>query len=99
MVLPTSQIAVRAHLDAWFERHGVQPRIAGEFDDSALLKTFGAAGMGIFPAAEWVHDELIAHYAVRKLATCDGVNEHFYAIGTEKKVQHPLVQRLLQTTA
>ncbi|MES2973459.1 MAG: LysR family transcriptional regulator [Pseudomonadota bacterium] len=99
VVLPTSQIAVRAHLDAWFERHGVQPRIAGEFDDSALLKTFGAAGMGIFPAAEWVHDELIAHYAVRKLATCDGVNEHFYAIGTEKKVQHPLVQRLLQTTA
>jgi hypothetical protein len=24
------------------------------------------------------------------------VIEHFFAIGTEKKVQHPLVQRLLQ---
>jgi hypothetical protein len=23
------------------------------------------------------------------------VTEHFFAIGTEKKVQHPLVQRLL----
>jgi len=99
VVLPASQIAVRAQLDAWFDRHDVQPLVAGEFDDSALLKTFGAAGMGIFPAAEWVHDELIAHYAVRKLVTCDGVSEHFHAIGTEKKVQHPLVQRLLRATA
>ena len=99
VVLPTTHIAVRAQLDTWFERHAVQPLIAGEFDDSALLKTFGSAGMGLFPAAEWVHDELIAHYAVRKLFTCDGVNEHFFAIGTEKKVQHPLVQQLLRATA
>jgi hypothetical protein len=26
------------------------------------------------------------------------VIEHFYAIGTEKKVQHPLVQRMLQAS-
>jgi LysR family transcriptional activator of nhaA len=26
------------------------------------------------------------------------VKENFYAIGTEKKVQHPLVQRLLQAS-
>ncbi len=99
VVLPTSHVAMRALLDQWFERQGIQPLIAGEFDDSALLKTFGSAGMGIFPAAEWVHDELIAHYAVRKLDTCEGVSQHFYAIGTEKKVQHPLVQRLLFATS
>jgi LysR family transcriptional activator of nhaA len=70
--------------------------VVGEFADSALLKTFGASGMGVFPAAEWVHDDLQAHYAVQRLGTCDGVSENFFAIGTEKKVQHPLVQRLLQ---
>ena len=68
----------------------------GEFEDSALLKTFGASGMGIFPAAEWANDDLLAHYAVQRLGPCEGVNEHFFAIGTEKKVHHPLVQRLLQ---
>lgn len=52
--------------------------------------------MGVFPAAQWVHDDLLAHYAVQHLGPCDGVTEHFYAIGTSKKVQHPLVQRLLQ---
>jgi len=68
----------------------------GEFADSALLKTFGASGMGLFPAAEWVHDDLLGHYAVQRIGPCEGVTEQFFAIGTEKKVQHPLVQRLLQ---
>ena len=96
LLLPTAHTAVRARLDNWFEQRAIRPRIVGEFEDSALLKTFGASGMGIFPAAEWAHDDLLAHYAVQRLGPCEGVTEHFFAIGTEKKVQHPLVQRLLQ---
>ena len=96
MLLPTGHTAVRTRLDHWFEQRGIRPRIVGEFEDSALLKTFGASGMGVFPAAEWVLDDLLAHYAVQRLGPCDGVTEHFFAIGTEKKVHHPLVQRLLQ---
>lgn len=95
VLLPTAHAAVRARLDHWFEQLGVRPRIVGEFEDSALLKTFGASGMGVFPAAESVQEELLAHYAVQRMGQCAGVTEHFYAIGTEKKVQHPLVQRLL----
>ena len=96
MLLPTAHTAVRARLDLWFEQRGIRPRIVGEFEDSALLKTFGASGMGIFPAAEWTHEDLMSHYAVQHLGPCEGVIEHFFAIGTEKKVRHPLVQRLLQ---
>jgi LysR family transcriptional activator of nhaA len=51
---------------------------------------------GVFPAADWVHDDLLTHYAVQRLGPCEGVTEHFFAVGTEKKVQHPLVQSLLQ---
>jgi LysR family transcriptional activator of nhaA len=96
LLLPTAHTAVRTRLDHWFEQRGIRPRIVGEFEDSALLKTFGASGMGVFPAADWVHEDLLAHYAVERLGPCDGVTEHFFAIGTEKKVQHPLVQSLLQ---
>lgn len=99
LLLPTAHTALRARLDTWFEQHSIRPRVVGEFEDSALLKTFGASGMGIFPAAEWVHDDLTGHYAVRHIGPCEGVTEHFYAIGTERKVQHPLVQRLLQAAA
>ena len=95
VLLPTSHTAVRGRLDMWFEKLGVRPKIVGEFEDSALLKTFGASGMGVFPAAAMVDDELTSHYAVHQLGPCEGVLEQFFAIGTEKKVQHPLVQRLL----
>jgi LysR family transcriptional activator of nhaA len=96
VLMPTAHTAVRHRLDQWFEHRAIRPRVVGEFEDGALLKTFAASGMGVFPAAEWVHDDLLAHYAVQRLGPCEGVTEHFFAIGTERKVQHPLVQRLLQ---
>lgn len=95
VLLPTMHSAVRLRLDRWFDQEGVRPQVTGEFEDSALLKTFGASGMGVFPAAEWVHEELTARYDVKKVGRSDGVEEYYFAIGTEKKVQHPLVQRLL----
>jgi LysR family transcriptional activator of nhaA len=95
VLLPTGHAAARTRIDQWFDRHAIQPRLAGEFQDSALLKTFGAAGMGVFPAVELADDELTRRYKVRRLGPCDGVEEHFFAIGTEKRVMHPLVQRIL----
>jgi LysR family transcriptional activator of nhaA len=96
VLLSTSHTASRDRLNHWFNQLGIRPRIVGEFEDGALLKTFGANGMGVFPAAEWVHEELLSHYAVERLGPCEGVTEQFYAIGTEKRVQHPLVQQLLK---
>ncbi len=95
VLLPTAHSAVRPRIDAWFERLNIKPRVVGEFEDSALLATFGAAGMGVFPAAELVHENLTSRYDVKRLGPCEGVEEHFFAIGTDKKVLHPLVQRLL----
>jgi len=95
VLLPTSHAAVRVKIDHWFERQGIKPKIVGEFEDSALLKTFGAAGMGVFPAAELVQAELMSRYDVKRVGACDGVEEHFFAIGVQKKVRHPLVQKLL----
>jgi LysR family transcriptional activator of nhaA len=97
LLMPTAHTAMRTKLDLWFEQRAMRPRIVGEFADSALLKTFGASGMGVFPAAEWAHDDFLAHYAVQRIGPCEGVVEHFFAIGSEKKVHHPLVQRLLQS--
>jgi LysR family transcriptional activator of nhaA len=95
VLLPTEHAALRARIDAWFERINVTPRLAGEFEDSALLKTFGAAGMGAFPCTEWVEEEVAARYGVACIGRCEGVSETYYAIAAEKKVSHPLVQRLL----
>jgi LysR family transcriptional regulator, transcriptional activator of nhaA len=99
VLLPTTHAAVRTRLDQWFERMAIKPHVVGEFEDSALLKTFGAAGMGVFPMVELVQDALMAQYGVKRVGACEGIEEHFYAIGAHKKVMHPLVQRMLQPTA
>ena len=70
-------------------------RVAGEFEDSALLATFGAEGMGAFPAAVVADARLRERYGLTRVGDCTGVEEQFYAIGTDKKVVHPLVRRLL----
>jgi LysR family transcriptional activator of nhaA len=95
VLLPTAHAAVRARIDHWFERLGVTPQIVGEFEDSALLATFGAAGMGVFPMAELIDEQLAVRHEVQRVAACGGVEEFFFAIATEKRVLHPLVQRLL----
>ena len=95
VLLPSHHAAVRLRIDQWFERHALHPRVVGEFEDSALLKTFAAGGMGVFPAASRVHDDLVRRYRVRRIGECEGVEEHFFAIGTERRVQHPLVSRLV----
>jgi LysR family transcriptional activator of nhaA len=94
VLLPTGHTAVRDRLDHWFDQQGIRPNVVGEFEDSALLKTFGASGVGVFPAAELVSDEMTARYRVKPVGACTGVEEHFYAITSDKKIEHPLVRRL-----
>jgi LysR family transcriptional activator of nhaA len=96
VLMPTPHAAARGLVDQWYEQQGVRPNIVGEFEDSALLKTFGAGGMGVFPAVGLVHDDLVGSYGVKRVGACDGVEERFYAIAAQRKVQHPLVKSLLK---
>lgn len=95
VLLPTPHSVVRGQIDRWLAQQGLRPRVAGEFEDSALLETFGATGLGVFPAALASQDDLLKRSQVRLIGACDGVQEHYYAISTERKVAHPLVQLLL----
>ncbi|MBY0265104.1 MAG: LysR family transcriptional regulator [Burkholderiales bacterium] len=95
VLLPTVHVSVRAQLDLWFGRCGIKPKIVGEFEDSAMLATFGAAGLGVFPAAEIVEKHLMEKQGLRRIGICEGVEERFFAIGTERKVAHPLVQQII----
>lgn len=50
VLLPTTHSVVRGPIDRWLAQHGLRPRVAGEFEDSALLETFGSTSLGVFPA-------------------------------------------------
>ena len=96
ILLPTAHAAIRPRLDQWFDRLGIRPRIAGDFEDSALLAAFGRSGMGAFPSSVWSRDELLQDKGMRLLGDAPELVEHFHLIVAERKIQHPLLQRLLQ---
>lgn len=89
LLVPGQQTVVRSKLMRWFAEQNIQPRIVGEFDDSALMKAFGKSGSGIFIAPSVIADEVMEQYDVELIGQTDAVTESFYAISVERKVKHP----------
>ena len=69
-------------------------RIIGEFQDSALLTTFGRAGLGLFPAPLALTDQIAEQLAARPLGEMAGVSEQIYAISNERRIRHPAIEVL-----
>jgi len=91
LLLPTRNTAVRRSLEQWFDSQDLRPRTIGEFEDSGLLKVFGQAGKGIFPAPTAIEKEIRRQYAVEVIGHLDAVRERFYAISVERRLMHPAV--------
>ena len=97
VLLPAPGTALRKSLDAWFAAADVRPELAGEFDDSALMKVFGARGLGVFPAPRVLEDEIRTQYGVQVIGRAEDVRESFYAITVERRLRHPAVVALAET--
>ena len=91
MLLPARGNPLRSAIDAWFAARDLRPLVVGEFTDSALLKTFGRAGLGLFPAPAGMHEDIAAQFSAIPVGTLHGVSESWYAISTHRRVQHPAV--------
>ena len=96
-LMPGEGVAIRRGLEQWFDAARIRPRIVGEFDDSALMKAFGAAGAGIFPAPTAISATLERMYGVRNVGSIDDVHETYYAVSPERKITHPAVLRITET--
>ncbi len=90
-LLPIEGTSIRASLDRWFTDHEVRPEIAGEFDDTALLKVFGQAGAGVFAVSDVIEQEVCEQYGVKVVARLPEIREKFYAISIERRLKHPAV--------
>ena len=91
MVIPGETTAIRGALLQWLERQRIRPRIVGEFDDSALMKAFGRADVGVFIAPTAIAEEVQEQYGVLPIGQTDEIRDRFYAISVERKISHPAV--------
>ena len=88
-LLPSGTSALRRELDAWFDQHELRPAVVGEFDDSALLKVYGQAGVGAFAGPSVIAKEIARQYRVKLVGRAQGPVERFFAISAERRLKHP----------
>jgi LysR family transcriptional activator of nhaA len=91
MLIAGAQASVRQQLEAWFTRHGITPRIVGEFDDGALMTAFGRQGRGVFMVPGVMEAETLAQFGVQCVGRSDELVDEFFAVSVERRITHPCV--------
>jgi LysR family transcriptional activator of nhaA len=76
-------------------QHHVRPDVVGEFEDNALLNTFGRRGLGLFFAPAALADDVAAQFGAVQVGSVPSVREQFYMISSDRKIQHPAVEAML----
>lgn len=97
MLLPLENLTLRRSLNQWFERNAIRPKVLAEFQDSALLKVFGAGGLGLFAAPTVVENEVVDLYGAQVLGRAPDVRERFYAISVERRLKNPAVVAITES--
>jgi LysR family transcriptional activator of nhaA len=91
ILVPTPQFGIRQLFDQWMHSQNIFPNVVGQFDDSALIKSFGQRGFGVFFMPTAIADEVCQNFGVQVIGQTDDVKHRFYAISAERKVSHPAV--------
>jgi LysR family transcriptional activator of nhaA len=95
-LIPGEHSTLRARLVRHFADARVQPRIVGEFDDTALLKAFGEAGAGFFAGPTAIAGHIARQYNVRVIGELPSLTMEYFAISIERKLTHPMVLRIAE---
>jgi LysR family transcriptional activator of nhaA len=97
-LMPGEDYSIKNKLIQWFESNKIKPHELAEFDDSALLKLFAKRGEGFIAAPYAFAEEICSQYHVKLLGIVDSVVEHLYAITTERRISHPAMISILEST-
>ena len=96
MLLPEIGSAIRNQLEIWFQTTGIHPKIVGEFGDSALLKSFGQAGAGIFAVPTSVCNVVESTHRVVTIRELTEIREPLYVVVMPSRKENPAVQHILE---
>jgi LysR family transcriptional activator of nhaA len=95
-LLPARNNALRGKIDEWFVQHHIRPDVVGEFEDNALLNTFGRRGLGLFFAPAALMADIAEQFGAVPVGKVPSVREQFYVISSDRKIKHPAVEAILE---
>lgn len=97
-LMQSKKSAVRQRLIDWLGTVDVIPKIIAEFDDSALMKSFGQEGYGVFSAPTIIEKYIISQYNVEVIGRAEECIDRYYIISPERKIKHPAVVEIVNST-
>lgn len=95
LLVPTRNNALRGRIDAWLVQHQVRPEIVAEFEDNAMLNTFGRNGLGLFFAPSALAQDIEDQFGAVLVGDAPELREHFYAISNARKITHPAIKAIM----
>lgn len=96
LLIPSRRTSLGQQLYRWFDEKRLNVTILGEFDDAAMMKAFGYFRKGIFVAPSIYQQDILEHN-IRLLGETMEIKEEYHVMFAERMIQHPAVQRLLET--
>lgn len=88
-ILPTADAALRGALERWSSETGIRPRVRAEVHDSALVKSIGQTGVGLFCAPTVIASAVARQYDVRVVGEIPDLVERYYVVSVERRLRHP----------
>lgn len=95
--LPSSRTASRIGFDALMIEAGIQPQIAAEVDDMALLRLLALSGAGLALVPEIGVKFELEEERLLRVEKIPGLNERFYVITMPKRRESILVNEVIAT--
>lgn len=97
LLAPLETSDLRRVLEQWLTTHQIRPRIVAEFQDTALAKAFGHAGVGVFVAPSVVDPDVRKEYEVECIGQVNSPKMRFYAVSAVRRFKHPAVLAILES--
>lgn len=91
MLMPGEDSSMRRKLAEWLDKQRLRIKVAGEFDDAALMAAFGREGVGVFPIPSVLVDEYLAFGGLECLGDAEQVHIEYFALSVQRRLTHPCV--------
>lgn len=85
----------RRAVEAWLGDRQLRPIVVAECEDSAMLKSFGQAGLGCIAMPTAVEAELAERHNLRPIGLLEGVEDKVFAVTTSRRPTHPGLRAIL----
>jgi LysR family transcriptional activator of nhaA len=99
VILPSTDSGIRVEFDALVDRLGIQPEVAAEVDDMAMMRLLAREGIGLAVIPPIVVTDELESGLLTEACRLPGIVESFYAISLERRFQSPLVSTLIGAIA